>query len=74
MEEPQTIKPEKVNYFAREEDVNIETQTFHSMEIKLEPIKIEPHSPEPNNLAQKCNLTKKAIIIEKNDKCMFNCS
>ena len=76
MEVPQAIKQEKVDYFATEPDENFDSNILNSMEIKLEPIKIEPYSYtlEPNNFVQKYNLTEEAKMIGNNDKCMFNCS
>ena len=72
MEVPQTIKQENVNYFATEPDVKFETN-IDVMEIKLEPIKIEPHTfvPEPNNLVQKLDLTEESKMIGNNE---YNCS
>ena len=76
MEVPQTIKQEKVDYFATETDVKFETNLCDLIEIKKEPIKVEPHSyvHEPNNLDQKFSLPEKAKMIGDNDICNFNCS
>ena len=71
----QTIKQEKVDDFAAEPNLNFETNILDSMEIKLEPIKTEPHSyeAEPYNLVEKLHLMEGAKMIGNNDKCMFNC-
>ena len=55
--------------------VNHETRTLDLMEIKVEPIKIEPCSylPEPDNLNQDLKLSEEAIIIGSNNKNLLVC-
>ena len=76
MEVTQNIKQEKADYLATEQNVNFETHILDSMEIKVEPVKIELNSnvPEPNNLVQNFYLTKEAKTIGNTDKSLFTCS
>ena len=76
MEVPQTIKQEKVDYVATEPDVKFETNILDSIELKLEPIELEPHLNvhEPNNFIENYNLTEVAKMIGNSDTCTFNSS
>ena len=69
MEAPQvSIKQEKDDDYnftlATEPDINFETHILDLLEIKVDPVKIEPCSyiPEPDNLDQQVKLSEEAKI------------
>ena len=72
MEIPQvTIKQEKDNFTpAVESNEDYKSEILDLLEIKVEPVKIEPysHEPEPDNLDQESKLTEEAKIIENDNK------